>query len=128
MNLFADAKGICKQELFISNSPLSNPNKFSEFKKTSNLPENPKKLKLALQAYTLGELSRTKDNAKDLAALNNSLMDVFDLYNQFEHYCNLPIVAVKTLEAVKNGVYNLSEEALDKSEDKIKKIVKQIPP
>ena len=64
----------------------------------------------------MGELSRTQKNSKDLANLNNNFMDVFDLYDQFEKYGNLPIVAVKTLEAVKNGVYSLSAESLEKSE------------
>ena len=91
--------------LFSRNSIIMNPG-FKDFKKKTNLPKENDELEIALNAYILGELSNYKNNAQILSDFKNKKQkNVLKLYYEFEKYSHIPVIATKTIEAVRNGVY-----------------------
>jgi hypothetical protein len=95
-------------------------------KQLNELSKDPTVQKNELTAFILGELSKYEANASKLAQEQNSGL-FLDMYDCYERHDNQPVIATKMIEATRNAVYCLSDEAVAQHGPAIDKMLDRIP-
>ncbi len=106
-----------------------NPNKIYGLEEP--LSKDPKIREVELISYMVGEFSEYQELASAFAlepkeglTLGPSAFELFSLYESMD---NSPITALKTLQACRNGVYQLSNDTMKQNQEVIKQILQKIP-
>ena len=121
-----EAQRVLKEDIMSDTAAVKNPVKFP-FLAISKISEDPQQCLCELVSYVLGELSKYHSHAERYIDESSKLPTPFDLYDTFERYEHIPIMATKLVETTRNAVLKLDEPSFRVFEKKVDSLIDRIP-
>lgn len=120
-------QSVLKDHIASEASTIKNPVKFP-FGQVSRGSDDPHQRFCELVSYMLGELSKYQHHAGEYIEESKGLPTPFDLYDIFERYEHIPIMATKLVETTRNAVLKLDEPTFRIFDKKVESLLTRIPP